>query len=352
MSQQIIGLLNPLLATIFGLAFVIFWAIQKHRKYILLIALGYFAFACGMFISNVGISAQDLMHVLGTHLFYSIAIISLVWGVSWRTQSPPRILLNVAIAICVTPLIVWLHASSEFANLRVIAANAAYSAIFLLGALNLWNSRGNSKLEYWLYILCVLLAVQGLVRPVGVFWLEGAVANADYRESIYYSTLNLSMSLLSLLLALSLLAICAFDYSRDLQSSSQSPASKNRKSKENTKLDRLHHVMSTNIHRNHDLTIKRLAAETGIQTHELRKLINNQLAFKNFRDFVNSHRIKEAKAILVDPQYSHISITKIAFDSGFNSIPSFNRVFKNEVGIPPSEYRDQHSKIRGNETVD
>lgn len=350
MSQQIIGLLNPLLAMVFGLAFVIFWVIQKQRRYVLLVALGYFSFSCGMFISNVGISAQDLLHVLGTHFFYSLALISLVWAVSWRSHSPPRIPLNLAIVTFVTPFIVWLHSNSDLANLRVIVANIAYSAVLLLGALNLWQSRKNSKLEYWLFILFILLAVQGLVRPVGIFWLEGAVTNADYRESIYYSTLNLSMSFLSLLLALSLLAICAYDYSRDMQS--RSSESKNRNALEKTNLERLQNVMATNIHRNHDLTIKLLASEIGIQTHELRKLINNQLAFRNFREFVNSHRIKEAQVMLTDPQFADLSITKIAFDCGFNSIPSFNRVFKTEVGMPPSEYRDQHVKIRTNETVD
>ncbi len=352
MSQQIIGIVNPLLAMIFGLAFVAFWLVQKHRKYVLLIALSYFSFSCGMFISNVGISAQSLLHVLGTHFFYSIALISIVWAVSSRIHTPPRVSLNLAIVTCTTPLIVWLHSNSDLANLRVIAANIAYSAVFLSGALNLWQGRKNSQLELWLFTLFILLAVQGLVRPVGIFWLEGAVTNADYRESIYYSSLNLTMSLLSLLLALSLLAICAYDYAREMQSKPKSPETKHQKSNEKLRMDRLKKIMATNLHRHPDLTFKMLAEETGIQTHELRKLINNQLAFKNFREFVNSYRIKEAQTMLTDAEFSQVSITKIAFDCGFNSIPSFNRVFKTEVGITPSEYRDQHIEIRNSESVD
>lgn len=348
MSQQIIGLLTPLLALIFGLAFLAFWVIQKERKYILLIALGYFAFSCGMFISNVGVSTQSFLHLLGTHLSYSIAMITLVSAVSLRVQSPPRTLLNLTILIGITPLIIWLYLDSDLANLRVIAANVAYSTVLFIGAQNLWYKRENSKLEYWLFILFVLLAIQGLVRPTTIFWLEGAVLNADYRQSIYYSSLNLSMSLLSLLLALSLLAICAYDYLRDVQSKSPSP---NTIPNGKYRLEQLNQVMETNIHRNPDLTINTLAEETGIQTHQLRKIINGQLNYKNFREFVNSHRIKEAQTILADPKFFSLSITEIAFDCGFNSIPSFNRVFKSEVGITPSDYRERFTANQENEAT-
>lgn len=340
MTQQIIGLLNPLLAITWALAFVILWLFQKERKYILLIAFSYLAFSCGIFISNVGISAQSVLHVLGTHVSYSAAMITMVWGVSRRINAPPRGLLNLAILIGATPLILWLYLNSDLINMRVIAANGAYSVVLLIGAHNLWYSRKNTKLEYWLFVLFVLLAIQGLVRPVTFFWLEGAVLNADYRESIYYSTLNLSMSILSLLLALTLVIICIYDYWREMKSEAAISDASNAISNRKCQLDKLQQVMATNIHRNHDLTIKKLAEETGIQTHQLRRMINKELGYRNFRDFVNLHRVKEAQVMLSDPKFSTASITEIAFDCGFNSIPSFNRVFKAEVGETPSDYRE------------
>ena len=181
MSQQIIGILNPLLALIFGLAFVIFWFVQKERTYILFIAFAYFAFSCGIFISNVGVSAQDLLHVLGTHMFYSIALSCLVLALSKRNQTPPRISLILTIAIGITPLLIWLHSNSDLANLRVIVANVAYSSLFFLGAHNLWQSRKNNGFEYWLFVLINLMAIQGLVRPVAIFWLD-----AKYHRTIFF----------------------------------------------------------------------------------------------------------------------------------------------------------------------
>lgn len=352
MSQQILGFLNPLLALIFGLAFIVFWLIQKQRAYILHIAFAYFAFACGMFVSNIGISAKSIFHVVGTHIFYSIAMVVLVKAVSARIHVSPRAGMNLALVIGATPIIIWLHSTSDLANLRVIMANVAYSAVLLIGAHNLSKNRSQGRLEYWLFVLFILLAIQGLIRPITSFWLEGAVTNADYRDSIYYSTLNLSMSVLSLLLALSLLAICGYDYLKDSQAGFGEHREDDSARTRDQNVDRLAQVMATNIHRNQDLTVKNLAYETGIQMHILRKIINKQLGYKNFRDYVNSHRIKEAKHMLVDPELSADSITQIAFDCGFNSIPSFNRVFKTEVGMTPSDYRDQMKTKTDHEITD
>jgi AraC-like DNA-binding protein len=38
--------------------------------------------------------------------------------------------------------------------------------------------------------------------------------------------------------------------------------------------------------------------------------------------------------------FESLSLTDIAMQSGFQSIPSFNRVFKSLKGITPSEYRN------------
>ncbi len=53
--------------------------------------------------------------------------------------------------------------------------------------------------------------------------------------------------------------------------------------------------------------------------------------------YINSMRIRQAKAMLRDQM---ISITAVAELSGFSSIYSFSRTFKLAVGVTPSEYRE------------
>lgn len=65
--------------------------------------------------------------------------------------------------------------------------------------------------------------------------------------------------------------------------------------------------------------------------------IINQNAKQNFNDFINHFRINDAKKLLLANK--NITIASVAFDSGFNSLSSFNTAFKKNEGITPSVYR-------------
>ena len=78
-----------------------------------------------------------------------------------------------------------------------------------------------------------------------------------------------------------------------------------------------------------------LARELDVSENVLSRVIN--CAFeKSFRKLLNDHRVDEAQLLLRD---SDLQVTQIAFDVGFNSLASFNRVFKDNSGVAPTEYR-------------
>ncbi|MGC4035278.1 MAG: AraC family transcriptional regulator [Chitinophagaceae bacterium] len=56
-----------------------------------------------------------------------------------------------------------------------------------------------------------------------------------------------------------------------------------------------------------------------------------------FTDFVNQHRIRKACALLKQEK----TISEACFESGFNNVPYFNKVFKNQMNKTPSEYRKE-----------
>jgi AraC-like DNA-binding protein len=59
----------------------------------------------------------------------------------------------------------------------------------------------------------------------------------------------------------------------------------------------------------------------------------------NFFEYVNRYRVVEARRLLVDEQFNHITILAIALEAGFNSKASFNRSFKKVTGSTPSSFR-------------
>jgi AraC-like DNA-binding protein len=91
------------------------------------------------------------------------------------------------------------------------------------------------------------------------------------------------------------------------------------------------------------LTIAQLATLLGTQEHVLRRVINQGLGFRNFNDFLHTHRLKEAAGRLGDPQLRRIPVLTIALEGGYGSIGPFNRAFKERFGVTPTEYRRQNS---------
>jgi AraC-like DNA-binding protein len=90
------------------------------------------------------------------------------------------------------------------------------------------------------------------------------------------------------------------------------------------------------------LSIGTFAHELSIPEYRLRRLINERLGYKNFADFINSHRIAAAKTILSDPSQATLTISQLAFDLGFGSLGPFNRAFKASTDLSPTDWRARH----------
>lgn len=66
----------------------------------------------------------------------------------------------------------------------------------------------------------------------------------------------------------------------------------------------------------------------------------------SYNDYVNQYRISKACYLL---QNCEMTILEISNECGFNSLRSLNRNFKEQLGIPPAEYRKQ---LRENDSAD
>lgn len=106
-----------------------------------------------------------------------------------------------------------------------------------------------------------------------------------------------------------------------------------------TELDRL--MRDERLYREDSLTIAALALRLRLPEHRLRQLINQKLGHRNFNAFLNQWRLSDAKAALSDAAQREVPISTIALDAGFASLGPFNRAFKAEAGMTPSDYRTQ-----------
>jgi AraC-like DNA-binding protein len=101
----------------------------------------------------------------------------------------------------------------------------------------------------------------------------------------------------------------------------------------------IHLVEVERVHLDPEMTLDRFVGLTGASERTVRRLIHDRFGHDHFREFLNAYRIKEARRRLSDPAHDGDKMIAIAADSGFASLASFNRVFRDAEGRTPGEYR-------------
>lgn len=91
-----------------------------------------------------------------------------------------------------------------------------------------------------------------------------------------------------------------------------------------------------------DVTLESVAYMAGFSKYHFSRLFKQYTDF-TFCDYLCYRRIKAAEEFLSKPD---LSITEVALQSGFPSISTFNRLFKQQKGITPSEYRSKSNPGR------
>jgi AraC-like DNA-binding protein len=91
-----------------------------------------------------------------------------------------------------------------------------------------------------------------------------------------------------------------------------------------------------------ELTIAGLAKTLRTQEYKLRRLLNGELGFRNFNDFLHRHRIPVACQRLTQKPAGEMSILELSMAVGYRSLATFNRAFKEVTGQSPTEYRTGH----------
>ncbi len=100
------------------------------------------------------------------------------------------------------------------------------------------------------------------------------------------------------------------------------------------------------------LTIGELAQRLSMQEYRLRRVINKELGYRNFNQFLNEFRIAEACRRLQLPPEHREPIASIAFDVGYSALSSFNKAFKDIHHVTPTQYRDGAQRVDRHDQLD
>lgn len=284
----------------------------------------------------------------------------------WGSSSPLGLVL--ALGAGATPGLFWLFAKTWFGDrtrlepldlllvglsvLNVLAMQLSQGndteisslsgAVFRIGLFGfagagLWHAwRGREgdliearrRLRFW-----IVVAVGLYVVVIGV--AEPAVFQGGAPRTL--------ISLIGSSIVVITLALCASMFAsrqRDLFGGPAQPERRPQLAEDSPLAARLRSFMETEKpHREEGMTIAALAARIDEQEYRLRRVINGQLGYRNFSQFLNGYRLAEVKAALADPGQREVPILTIALDAGFGSLGPFNRAFRDAEGMTPSDYR-------------
>jgi len=89
---------------------------------------------------------------------------------------------------------------------------------------------------------------------------------------------------------------------------------------------------------NEELSLKDLAGEVSITTHQLSQLLNERLS-TSFNNYVNQYRIEYSKRLLIEEPGR--SVISIAYAVGFNTKSTFYNAFSRFTGKSPQDFRKE-----------
>ena len=94
------------------------------------------------------------------------------------------------------------------------------------------------------------------------------------------------------------------------------------------------------LYENARLSLNDLAIKLHTNPTTISKAIN-QCFQMNFNDYVNNYRVEEVKKLILKGVHRQQTLLGIAYDAGFNSKTTFNRVFRKNTGKSPKAYLDE-----------
>jgi AraC-like DNA-binding protein len=86
-----------------------------------------------------------------------------------------------------------------------------------------------------------------------------------------------------------------------------------------------------------DLNLGKLAQHCGVAPKLLSGVLNQHMD-TTFNEFVNGYRVAAVRERLLLPESRELTIAGLAYECGFNSLPTFQRAFKATAGMSPKEF--------------
>ncbi|MEL6809805.1 MAG: helix-turn-helix transcriptional regulator [Bacteroidota bacterium] len=99
----------------------------------------------------------------------------------------------------------------------------------------------------------------------------------------------------------------------------------------------MHLLEEEKIYRQNNISLAMVSERLGTTRHNTSQVINEHFGL-NFFELINKYRIDEAKEILKNDKNKNLNIIDVAYEVGFNNKVTFNKSFRKQLSLTPSQY--------------
>jgi diguanylate cyclase (GGDEF)-like protein len=216
-GQFFISLLNPGIGLLFATAFFLLW-LNRRERYVAYAAGAYTASAISFLIQDVGpVLPMELQRLpanfgfLLTGVLFAAAIVKR-YGlpVPWRAMAAT---VTVSIAI-----FLWFLLGQPSIAARILSISIGAGIIAIMVVRALWPIEKPYIIDRALFWVAALSALNLIVRPVVLLSLGGGFDNyVGFQQSVYWTTVQFSQAMVSILAAISLMVAVAVDQISELR---------------------------------------------------------------------------------------------------------------------------------------
>jgi len=147
-----------------------------------------------------------------TQAFYSASAALLIRGVCHCAGQPDFLGLHLGFySVAFIALTAAVVLSSD-AGPRVIIVNVGYGTMFLITFVSLLGANHKSFIDKAILWIVALHIIDFMLRPIITVLAEGAIPMSEYRESVYYSIINVVLMVKTLNTAIVLIGVSVYDF--------------------------------------------------------------------------------------------------------------------------------------------
>lgn len=216
-GQFFISLLNPGIGLLFAIAFFLLW-LNRRERYVAYAAGAYTASALAFLILDVGpVLPMELQRLpanlgfLATGALFAAAIIK-------RYGLPvPWPAMGVTVAVSIAVFLWFLLGQPDIAG-RILSVSIGAGIIAVMVVRALWPIEKPYLIDRVLFWVAALSALNLIIRPVVLLSLVGGFDNyVGFQQSVYWTTVQFSQAMVSIVAAISLMVAVAIDQISELR---------------------------------------------------------------------------------------------------------------------------------------